>query len=48
MRRPDLAVGLALLALFGGMVVTASGYPAAARLMPLTSAFPALALTVGS
>lgn len=46
MRRPDLAVGLALLALFGGMVVTASGYPAAARLMPLTIGLPALALTV--
>ena len=45
MRRPELAVGLALLALFGGMVVAASGYPAAARLMPLVVGIPALALT---
>ena len=28
-RRPELAVGLALLALFGGMVVAASSYPGA-------------------
>ena len=46
MRRPDLAVGVALLALFGGMVVAASRYPAAARLLPLTIGIPALVLTV--
>lgn len=46
MRRPDLAVGVALLALFGGMVVAASSYPAAARLLPLTIGIPALVLTV--
>jgi len=44
-RRPELAVGLALLALFGGMVVAASSYPAAARLLPLIVGIPALALT---
>ena len=45
MRRPDLAVGVGLLALFGGMVATALSYPAAARLLPLTIGLPALALT---
>jgi len=44
-RRPDLALTVALLAIFAGMVVTASGYPAAARLLPLTIGIPALVLT---
>jgi len=44
-RRPDLALTVALLAIFAGMVVTASGYPAAARLLPLTIGLPALVLT---
>lgn len=46
MRRPDLAVGLTLLAVFAGMVAIASGYPPAARLMPLTIGIPAALLTV--
>jgi hypothetical protein len=46
MRRPDLAVGLALLAVFAGMIAIASGYPPAARLMPLTVGIPAALLTV--
>jgi len=46
MRRPDLAVGVALLAVFAGMIAIASGYPPAARLMPLTVGIPAALLTI--
>jgi hypothetical protein len=45
-RRPELAVGVTLVAIFVVMIVTATGYPAAARLMPLTVGLPALALAV--
>ena len=46
MRRPELTVAVTLLALFVGMVAIASGYPAAARLMPLTIGIPAALLAV--
>jgi hypothetical protein len=45
-RRPDLAVGFTLVAIFAAMVVIATGYPAAARLMPLAVGLPALGLAV--
>jgi hypothetical protein len=43
-RRPELTVPIALLVVFGGMTVTASGYPAAARLLPLVVGVPAILL----
>ena len=46
MRRPELAVTATLLAVFAGMVAIASGYPPAARLMPLTIGMPAALLTL--
>jgi hypothetical protein len=45
-RRPDLAVAAALLAIFAVMTATAAGYPAAARLMPLVVGVPAVGLTL--
>jgi hypothetical protein len=46
MRRRDLTVPVALLAVFALMIATATGYPPAARLMPLTIGIPAALLTV--
>ena len=46
MQRPDLTVPLTLLAVFALMIATATGYPPAARLMPLTIGIPAALLTV--
>jgi hypothetical protein len=45
-RRPELAVAVTLLVVFVAMVAIASGYPAAARLMPLTIGIPAALLAV--
>ena len=44
MRRRDLTVPAALLAVFASMTVTAGGFPAAARLMPLVVGIPAILL----
>ena len=46
MRRPDLTVPVTLLAVFALMIATATTYPPAARLMPLTIGIPAALLTV--
>jgi len=43
-RRPELTVPVTLLAVFAAMVAVASGYPAAARLMPLAIGIPAALL----
>lgn len=45
MRRRDLTVPVTLLAVFVLMMATATGYPPAARLMPLTIGVPAALLT---
>ena len=42
--RPELSVPLTLLVVFAGMTATASGFPAAARLMPLVIGIPAIVL----
>lgn len=42
--RPELSMPLTLLVIFAVMTATASGYPAAARLMPLVIGIPAIVL----
>lgn len=44
MRRPELTVAVTLLVVFAGMTARASGYPAAARLMPFVIGIPAILL----
>ena len=45
MRRRELTVPAVLLVIFAGMTATATGFPPAARLMPLAVGIPAILLT---